>query len=112
MGVKPAYEQKTFTDADKRGRLRLVVSPDGAEGSVSIQQDARMHAGLFDGDESAVLPLAAGRLGYVHLVKGELEVNGHTLRSGDALKLRDEAKVTVRAGKDAEVLVFDLPTLD
>ena len=110
-GVKPAYAQKTFTDADKRGRLRLVVSPDGAEGSVSIQQDARMYAGLFDGDEHAVLPLAAGRLGYVHLVKGELEVNGHALRSGDALKLRDEAQVIVRAGKGAEVLVFDLPPL-
>ena len=112
MGVKPAYAQKTFTDADKRGRLRLVVSADGTEGSVSIQQDARMFAGLFDGDEAAVLPLAAGRLGYVHLVKGELEVNGQALRGGDALKLRDEAMVRIRAGKDAEVLVFDLPPLD
>jgi redox-sensitive bicupin YhaK (pirin superfamily) len=112
MGVKPAYAQKTFTEADKRGRLRLVVSPDGAEGSVSIQQDARMYAGLFDGAESATLALAPGRLGYVHLVRGELEVNGFALRAGDALKLRDEPEVRLLAGKDAEVLVFDLPPLD
>ena len=111
-GVQPAYEQRSWTTADKRGRLRLVVSGDGAEGSVTIHQDARMHAGLFDGDETATLPLAPGRLGYVHLVKGELEVNGERLRSGDALKLRDEAEVRLRAGKDAEVLVFDLPPLD
>lgn len=112
MGVTPAYAQKTFTEADKRGRLRLVVSPDGAEGSVSIQQDARMYAGLFDGAELATLALAPGRLGYVHLVRGELEVNGHALRAGDALKLRNEPEVRIRNGKDAEVLVFDLPPLD
>ena len=112
MGVQPAYAQKTFTEADKRGRLRLVVSQDGADGSVSIQQDARMYAGLFDGAESATLALAPGRLGYVHLVRGELEVNGHVLRAGDALKLRDEPEVSLRDGRQAEVLVFDLPPLD
>ncbi|MBW8312170.1 MAG: pirin family protein [Rhizobium sp.] len=112
MGVKPGYAQKTFTDAEKRGRLRLVVSPDGAEGSVDIHQDARMYAGLFDGEESADLALAAGRLGYVHVVRGALEVNGQALGAGDALKLRDEPRITLRAGRDAEVLVFDLPPLD
>ena len=111
-GVTPSYAQRHFGAAEKRGRLRLVASGDGAEGSVSIHQDARMYAGLFDGDEAATLPLAPGRLGYVHLVRGELEVNGHALRAGDALKLRDEPEVRVRAGKDAEVLVFDLPPLD
>ncbi|WP_290889102.1 pirin family protein [Arenimonas sp.] len=111
-GVAPSYAQRSFSAEDKRGRLRLVVSGDGAEGSVSIQQDARMHAGLFDGAESARLALAPGRLGYVHLVRGELEVNGHALRAGDALKLRDEPEVRIRHGKDAEVLVFDLPPLD
>ncbi|HEX4854232.1 pirin family protein [Arenimonas sp.] len=112
MGVAPSYAQRSFSAEEKRGRLRLVVSGDGAEGSVSIHQDARMHAGLFDGDETATLALAPGRLGYVHLVRGELEVNGHALRAGDALKLRDEPEVRIRAGRDAEVLVFDLPPLD
>ncbi|HEU0152395.1 MAG TPA: pirin family protein [Arenimonas sp.] len=111
-GVTPSYEQRSWSAAEKRGRLRLVVSGDGAEGSVTIHQDARLHAGLFDGDEAATLALAPGRLGYVHLVRGALEVNGHALRAGDALKLRDEPEVRLRAGQDAEVLVFDLPPLD
>jgi redox-sensitive bicupin YhaK (pirin superfamily) len=108
-GVKPGYAQKTFGDADKRGQLRLVVSPDGAGESVSIQQDARMYAGLFDGDETAELSLAPGRLGYVHVVKGELVANGHRLIAGDALKYQDEARVSLEQGRGAEVLVFDLP---
>jgi redox-sensitive bicupin YhaK (pirin superfamily) len=112
MGVKPGYAQKTFTDEEKRGRLRLVVSPDGAEGSVSIHQDARLYAGLFTGTERAELALAPGRLGYVHLVRGELVVNGQRLTTGDALKLKDEPRVTLERGHDAEVLVFDLPPLD
>jgi redox-sensitive bicupin YhaK (pirin superfamily) len=111
-GVKPGYAQKTFTDDEKRGRLRLVVSQDGAEGSVSINQDARMYAGLFNGDERAELALAPGRLGYVHLVRGELVVNGQRLTSGDALKLKDEPRFVIEQGRDAEVLVFDLPPLD
>ncbi len=111
-GVKPGYAQKLFSVEEKRGRLRLVVSSDAAEGSVSINQDARMYAGLFDGDESAELVLAPGRLGYVHLVRGELSVNGLPLRAGDALRFKDEARVSIAAGKQAEVLVFDLPPLD
>lgn len=107
-GIAPGYEQKTFPDADKRGRLRLVASPDAAEGSVRIHADARLFAGLFDGAESARLPLATGRKAYVHLVRGELEVNGTMLRAGDAAKLEDEAVVALAAGRDAEVLVFDL----
>lgn len=112
LGAKPGYAQQTFGPADKRGQLRLLVSPDGAGGSVPINQDARMYAGLFDGDESAELALAPGRLGYVHLVRGELQVNGLALRAGDALRLRDEPRVTVVGGHGAEVLVFDLPALD
>jgi len=111
-GVAPGYAQQTFTDADKRGRLRLVVSPDAAEGSVSIHQDARMYAGLFDGDERATLELAEGRLGYVHVVRGEVAVNGHALKAGDALLYRDEPRVEVTSGIDAEVLVFDLPRME
>jgi len=108
-GIAPSYEQKTFPEADKRGRLRLVASPDAAEGSVTIHADARLHAGLFDGAESAQLPLAAGRKAYVHLVRGELEVNGVALKAGDAAKLDGEDAVRLAAGRDAEVLVFDLP---
>ena len=111
-GVKPGYAQKTFSEADKRGRLRLVVSEDGAEGSVSIHQDAKMYAGLFDGDENARLDLAPGRLGYVHLVKGRAVVNGQSLEAGDALRYKDEALVRIEQGQGAEVLVFDLPVID
>ncbi|MFT3756093.1 MAG: pirin family protein [Pseudoxanthomonas sp.] len=109
FGVTPSYEQKTFADAEKRGQLRLVVSPDGAAGSVTIHQDARMHAGLFDADEKAELPLAGGRLGYVHVARGKVEVNGHRLSAGDALLMQDEPLVRLGNGRDAEVLVFDLP---
>lgn len=111
-GVKPAYAQKHFSAEEKRGRLRLVVSPDGAEGSVSIHQDARLYAGLFDGAETAELALAPGRLGYVHVVKGRVVVNGLPLASGDAMRFQDEPLVDIRHGTDAEVLVFDLPRLD
>ena len=111
-GVPPSYEQKTFPDAEKRGRLRLVVSPDGADGSVTIHQDARMYAGLFDGDESATHALAPGRLGYVHLARGAATVNGHALQAGDALLLADEPAITIGRGQGAELLVFDLPELD
>jgi len=107
-GIDPSYEQKRFPDAEKRGKLRLVASPDGAEGSVLIHADARMYAGLFDGAEQATLQLATGRLAYVHLVRGELKVNGTRLAAGDAAKLQGEASVTLSEGKDAEVLVFDL----
>src|SRR5918993_974940 len=100
LGVKPSYEQKTFTDEEKRGRLRLVVSPDGSDGSVSIRQDARMYAGLFSGDERAEATLANGRLGYVHLIRGELEVNGRRLQSGDALMLEDEPRIVIEGGRD------------
>jgi redox-sensitive bicupin YhaK (pirin superfamily) len=108
-GVQPGYEQKYFDAAEKRGRLRLIVSADGAQGSVTIHQDARIHAGLFDGAESARLSVAKGRRIYVHLVRGELTINGTRLAGGDALKLTDVSALELGAGKDAEVLVFDLP---
>ena len=107
-GIPPSYEQKTFDTDSKRGKLRLVASPDGAEGSVTLHADARLYAGLFDGDESAELELATGRKGYVHVVRGELEVNGKSLKAGDAALLQDETRVQVRQGRQAEVLVFDL----
>ena len=111
QGVTPSYAQKQFPAAEKRGRLRLVISPDGAEGSVGIHQDARMYAGLFDGEEKAALAIAAGRLAYVHVARGQALVNGRTLVAGDALLYRDEREVAVSNGAGAEVLVFDLPPM-
>ena len=108
-GITPGYEQRRFDDAEKRGRLRLLVSPDAADGSLRIHQDARMYAGLFDGAEAGRLALAPGRLGYAHLVRGRATVNGRALGAGDALLYRDEPEVRIEAGEDAEVLVFDLP---
>ncbi len=107
-GIPPSYEQKTFPTDEKRGKLRLVASPDAAEGSVLIHADARLYAGLFDGPEQATLALDPKRKGYVHLVRGELEVNGKPLKAGDAAMLEDEAEVRLSGGKAAEVLVFDL----
>ncbi len=107
-GIEPGYEEKTFSDADKRGRLRLIASPDGREGSVTIHQDALLFAGLFDGSESATHPLAAGRRAYVHVARGEATVNGEPLVAGDALKLAGEPSVRIESGRGAEVLVFDL----
>ncbi len=107
-GIAPSYEQKTFAESGKRGRLQLIASPDGAQGSVLIHADARVYAGLFDGSERSSVALPAGRKGYVHVVRGELEVNGKRLAAGDAAKLEDEAEVALSAGNRAEVLVFDL----
>ena len=107
-GIAPSYEQKSFAESDKRGRLRLVASPNAAEGSVTVHADARLYAGLFDGDESAQLVLDPRRKAYVHLVRGELSVNGQRLRGGDAARLEGETEVSLSQGHDAEVLVFDL----
>ena len=107
-GIDPGYEQKAFSAAAKRGRLRLVASADGRDGSVTVHADASLHAGLFDGDERAELTLAPGRLGYVHLARGTLDVNGQRLSAGDAALLRDETRLVLSGGQGAEVLVFDL----
>ena len=106
--IAPGYEQKSFADAEKRGRLRLIASPDGADGSVTIHADAALYAGLFDGDEAATLPLNPARKAYVHVACGTLAVNGRNLREGDAALLADESRLTLSDGQDAEVLVFDL----
>ncbi len=108
MGITPGYEQKAFADSEKRGRLRLVASPDGREGSVTVHADASIHAGLFDGAEAATLALAPGRLGYVFVARGTVHVNGQALATGDAAMLRGEPSLTLDQGVGAEVLVFDL----
>ncbi|MGA8390873.1 MAG: pirin family protein [Burkholderiaceae bacterium] len=107
-GIAPGYEQKTIAPGEKRGALRLVASPDGAQDSVSMHADARLYAGLFDGDETATLALDPARKGYVFLVRGALTVNGQALAAGDAALLYGEDQVTLTQGTDAEVLVFDL----
>ncbi|MVW73318.1 pirin family protein [Bordetella sp. 15P40C-2] len=109
VGITPEYEEKQVPEADKRGRLRQVASPDGAEDSMRIHQDARLYVGLFDGDENAQLPLAVGRRAWVHVARGEVRVNGEWLTAGDAIALTDEANVQLSEGRQAEVLVFDLP---
>ena len=108
-GIEPGYEQKHFDAASKRGSLRLVASPDGAEGSVTIHQDARIYATLLDGAESARRALAPGRKAYVHIVRGALTVNGNPLAAGDALKASGVAEVVLEKGASAEALLFDLP---
>lgn len=107
-GIPPSYEEKNFTAEEKRGRLRLIASSDGEDGSVLIHQDAKLYAGLFDGAEAASLTIAAGRLAYVHVARGTVTVNGVALKNGDALKLSDVATVDISGGEQAEVLVFDL----
>ena len=108
LGITPGYEQKAFADADKRGRLRLVASPDGRDGSVTIHADAAMYAGLFDGAERAELALDTSRLGYVYVARGSVRINGQPLAAGDAAQLDGEARLVIDQGRQAEVLVFDL----
>jgi hypothetical protein len=107
-GIAPGYEQKHFDAAGKRGRLRLLASEDGRDGSVTVHADAALYAGLFDGDESAQLALDPRRLAYVQLVRGSLRVNGIELAQGDAAKLDGESSLRLDHGQAAEVLVFDL----
>jgi quercetin 2,3-dioxygenase len=108
VGVEPRYQQRHFPDVEKRGRLRLIISPDGADGSLSVYQDARVYAGLFDGDEEARLSLPDGRFTYVHVARGSIEVNGQRLAAGDGARLRNEREIDLRNGAAAEVLLFDL----
>ena len=107
-GIAPSYEQKTFVDTEKRGKLRLVASNDGAQGSVTIHADAKIYAGLFDAAETATLALNPNRKTYVHLIKGDLEVNGQKLAQGDAAMLEAQSSLDLGKGRSAEVLVFDL----
>ena len=107
-GIPPSYEQKRFDAESKRGRLRLVVSPDGRDGSVTIHQDAHLYAGLLDGSDRAVQKLQPGRRAYVHVARGRLTVNGQPLEAGDALKATDTAEIVLQQGEGAEVLLFDL----
>ncbi|HJW45518.1 MAG TPA: pirin family protein [Lysobacter sp.] len=108
-GLQPGYEEKHFDPSSKRGQLRLVVSPDGRDGSLRMNQDAFLFATLVDGDEHVEHTLAPNRQGYVHVARGTLKVNGVELRAGDALRIDQEQRITLDQGSDAEVLLFDLP---
>jgi len=108
-GIEPRYQQTRFLDSEKRGRLRLIASPDGTEGSVRIHQDARVYAALVTGDEAVSHAVAPGRRAYVHIVRGGARVNGTALAAGDAAKIEREPTVRVDRGDDAEILLFDLP---
>jgi redox-sensitive bicupin YhaK (pirin superfamily) len=107
--IAPSYEERAFSDAEKRGRLQLIASPDRADGSVLIRQDARVFAGLFDGAEQSRLEVAPGRRIYVHVARGAIEANGTHLGTGDAIKLTGMTVLELARGQDAEVLAFDLP---
>ena len=109
IGGPAGYEEKHFDAASKTGRLRLVASSDGREGSVTIRQDASLYAGILDGDDAVSFPLQAGRIGYAHVARGSVTVNGVALKAGDAVRIDDEATVSFTGADKAEVLLFDLP---
>ncbi|MCX9156223.1 pirin family protein [Niveibacterium sp. 24ML] len=108
-GIDPGYEQIRFNDSDKRGRLRLVASPDGRDGSVTVHQDASIHAGLFNAGEAATYALAPGRLGYLHVARGSVTLNGEAMQAGDGARISDEAALQIAGLEGGEVLLFDLP---
>jgi redox-sensitive bicupin YhaK (pirin superfamily) len=107
-GIKPGYEQKTFSDAEKRGTLKLVASPEASDGSLTIHTDAKVYAGLLDQGESAKVDLAPGRHAWVHVARGKVKVNGNELGEGDGVALSDERAIQVEGVANGEVLVFDL----
>jgi len=108
-GLPSGYEQKYFSDAEKRGRLRLVASPYGADGSVRIQQNARMFASLLEGGQSVSHEFEKGRLGWLHVARGSAEVNGTSLKAGDGVGISEVAKLTIGSKDRGEILLFDLP---
>ena len=108
LEIPPSYDQKTITPSEKRGKLRIIASPEGKDGSVKIHADAHVYAGLFDESETATIVLDPSRKAYVHLISGSLHINDQQLHAGDALLIADESNLEIKNGKGAEVLVFDL----
>ena len=108
LRVAPRYQQTHFADAEKRGRLRLIISSDAENGALGVYQDARVYAGLLSGAERAEFDLAAGRYAYVHVARGALRVNGIAMAAGDGARVREAGLLVFDGGADAEVLVFDL----
>lgn len=112
QGVKPRYQQVHFPETDKRGQLRLIISPNGEQGSLSVYQDTFVYAGLLDGDEQSTLALNPERYAYIHVAKGSLVVNGVAMQAGDGARVRNESTLQFSQGKQAEVLVFDLRPIE
>ncbi|MDR1530226.1 MAG: pirin family protein [Burkholderiales bacterium] len=108
VGVLPRYRQKHFKEEEKRGKLRLIISPEEENDSLSVYQDIRVYAGLFDTNEHATLTLPENRYVYVHLARGSLLLNGQPLNAGDGVRIRNERALTFSGGNGAEVLVFDM----
>jgi len=108
QGYEPGYEQRSFAEAEKRGKLRLIASSDGAHGSVKIHQDAKLFVTLLAPGEEVTHALGAQRYAWLQVAKGEVELNGHKLRQGDGAALSKETSLTIKATEEAEVLLFDL----
>jgi hypothetical protein len=108
LGAQPRYQQMHLGPESKRGTLRLMLSPDGADGSLALRQDARVYAAQLDGDETASLSLESERYAYVHVAQGGVTLNGIRMSEGDGAKLRDESVLTLTEGENAHVIVFDL----
>ncbi len=112
LGRPASYEQQALPEAELRGRWRLVASPDGAQGSTTIGQDAKLWASLLAPGEALNYELAAGRLAYAHVIRGRLALNGQILTTGDAAKIADETRLDFQADEETEFLLFDLPPLN
>ena len=108
-GVRPSYEEKQFGTAEKKGQLRLIASPDGRDGSVTIHQDAMVHASILDGKDAVTHRLAPGRRAYAHVARGAVKVNGTLLKGGDGVRIENESAIELKDAREAEVLLFDLP---
>jgi len=108
-GVKPNYQEKFFAPEDKRGKLKLVISPDGRDGSLSIVQDTLIHAALLDGSERISYEVAPGRHAYLHVAQGSLQLNDQPMHAGDGAKITGETALQMTEGRSAEFLLFDLP---
>ena len=108
----PGYQQVSVPDSEKRGQLRLIVSPDGSNGALRVRQDVKIYAGLFDGDEQQTFALGQNRYAYIHVARGSVNTNGIALTAADGARVRDEASLTFSGGDQAEVLLFDLRPLE
>ena len=107
-GMRPSYEQREFPAEERRGRLRLVASRAGRDGSVTVHQDAAVYAGLLDAGNEVTHPLGRGRRGWVQVVRGALDVNGVALAAGDGAAISDEEQIVIAASEPSEMLLFDL----
>jgi redox-sensitive bicupin YhaK (pirin superfamily) len=107
-GHPPSYEQKSFREEEKRGKLRLIASPDGARGSVRIHQDARLYAALLSSGQQVTYELATDRFAWLQIAKGAVDLNGKTFEAGDGAAISEESKLDIKGVRESEILLFDL----